>query len=461
MNSIDKFKQLFTSSEKELEKIYFDFLRMPTISAEPEHRHDLRSCANWLEELLQGIGFQVEQWNKDDAPIIFASNCEAGPSKPTILIYNHYDVQPVDPIELWKSSPFDPQKKDDVITARGAQDNKGQCFYALAALKALYQENGSFPLNIKLCIEGEEESGSASLAKELKKRSQELKADYLLILDVGMKNAHTPAITLGTRGLAAFTVEVEGSSIDLHSGVHGGIVHNPLHALAKILSDLRDDSGQIKVPGFYETVSTPTSQELSTISFTFDAQDLKDNFGALATGGEKKFSPLERAWLRPTLEINGITGGYGGPGSKTVIPAKAQAKLSCRLVPDQDPQQISLSIKNYIESLAPEGITVTCTIHAGMGRPVRTSPSSKIIQALASSCNKVYSTPVEYIYEGASIPIVAELQEVSQSEVALFGLGLATDNIHAPNEHFGWDRIKNGFLILCETLLQLGIASKS
>ncbi len=462
MTKLENYKKLFENSTKELEALYFDFLRFPTISADPAYQPELQKCANWLEKQLVQIGFEVEQWNKEQAPVIIASNCKAGSDKPTLLIYNHYDVQPVDPLELWDSPPFEPKKEGEMVIARGAQDNKGQCFYVLAALKLLMRAEGKLPINVKLCIEGQEESGSSALSALLKDTTRHqslqksLQADYLLIADVGMKNAHTPAITLGTRGLAAYTIELQGSHTDLHSGCWGGIAYNPLHALVEILSSLRDSSGHITIPGFYDAVSQPSSDELASISLDFDEKSAMADFGLVPTGGEKSFSPLERAWLRPTLELNGITGGYGGPGTKTVIPAKAQAKLSCRLVPNQDPYAISQLIKRHIESLAPAGIEVTCIVHDSMGKPIRTSPRCPLIQALSHACQVVFGKQAEYIYEGASIPITAELQEASHSQVVLFGLGLATDKIHAPNECFGWDRIEKGCLILCETLQTLG-----
>jgi acetylornithine deacetylase/succinyl-diaminopimelate desuccinylase-like protein len=453
------FEELFTQSEQEFRECYFDFLRQKTISADPAFRKNLQQSAVWLESYLKDSGFSVELWNKDDAPVVVASHCKAGPKQPTLLIYNHYDVQPVDPLELWASDPFEPVQKGHDVFARGAQDNKGQCFYVLSALKTLIKQNGSLPINVKLCIEGEEESGSAALSTLLRdpQKRKALTADFLLVVDVGMKNATTPAITLGTRGLIAFTVEVEASNTDLHSGTMGGIVYNPLHALVEILSSLRERSGKIAIPGFYESLVIPSAEEIGSISFDFDPEELKRDFGAEATGGEKSFSPLERAWLRPTLEINGITGGYGGPGTKTVIPAKAQAKLSCRLVPGQDPKQIGLLVKNYIEALAPSGVKVCCHIHNGKGKPIRTSAQSQLVTALSASCKKVFQKSPQFIYEGASIPIIAELQEASGSQVAFFGLGLATDKIHAPNEHFGWDRIKKGFCIICDTINQLTV----
>lgn len=458
--TIDTYKKLFKDQEKALEEQFFEFLRYPSISADVAFRPELKACSQWVENFVKEAGFTVTTWNADDAPVLFAQNMQAGPEHPTILIYNHYDVQPVDPIDLWESKPFSPTRKGNSIVARGAQDNKGQCFYVLSSLRALYQKFGKFPLNIKLIIEGEEESGSKSLPKIIQEKKQELKADYLLVVDVGMRNATTPAITLGTRGMACFTVDVTSSNSDLHSGVHGGMVYNPLHALVEILASLRDNNGRIAIPGFYEAVLAPSSDEMQYISLAFDTQEFAEEFGCLPTGGEKGFSPLERGWLRPTLEINGITGGYGGPGSKTVIPAKAVAKLSCRLVPDQDPRIIAERIKLFIESKAAPGYKVSCQVHEGMGKPVRTSPNSPVVKALTEACEKVYHKKAEYIYEGASIPIISELAQAADAEVAFFGLGLASDKIHAPNENFSWDRIENGFVIMCDALTTLGSAKK-
>ncbi len=455
MSSIDTYKKLFTSQEKALEEEFFEFLRYPSISADSAFRPELKACAAWVEKYLKNSGFTVSVWNKDDAPVLFAENCSAGPNQPTLLIYNHYDVQPVDPIELWESEPFTPTRKGNHIVARGAEDNKGQCFYVMSSLRALYKHFGKFPINIKLIIEGEEESGSKSLPGILQEKQNELKADYLLIVDVGMRDAKTPAITLGTRGLTCFTVEVSSSFGDLHSGVHGGIVYNPLHALVEILASLRDANGRISIPGFYEQVAQPSAEELKHISLGFDKQAFMDEFGCLPTGGEKGFSPLERAWLRPNLEINGISGGYGGPGAKTVIPAKAVAKLSCRLVPNQDPHIIAERVKNYIEAKTAPGYSVSCQIHEGMGKPVRTSPYSELVKVIAAACEKVYHKKTEFIYEGASIPIVTELAQAAKADVAFFGLGLPSDKIHAPNENFSWDRIQNGFIIMCDTIMSL------
>ena len=451
-HDLDYYKNMFRSQERKLLEEYIRFLSYPSISADPERREDLRACAEWLTKEILDSGFDVELWNEKDAPIIFASHMEAGPTKPTLLIYNHYDVQPVDPLELWHNPPFTPTKVGDLIYARGAQDNKGQCFYVFAALKLYLRHHKTFPINIKWIIEGEEESGSHALTRLVKEKAKELNSDFLLIVDLAMRDANHPAITLGTRGLTSMEVDVNSTKGDLHSGAHGGLAYNPLHAISEILSALRDDRGVIQVPGFYDDVIPPMHEELSKINFTFSEEDYKDQFGAAPTGGEKSYSPLERNWLRPTIEINGIGGGYQGPGGKTVIPAHAHAKLSCRLVPNQDPKQIARLVKHYLESKAPTGTTVTVTVHEGMGKPVRTAIDSKIIKALESACISVWRKHPEYILEGASIPVVSEFAEILQSEIGMFGVGLPSDNIHAPNECFSWDRMEMGFLTICKLI---------
>lgn len=450
--SLDYYKTNFRSQERKLLEEYLTFLRFPSISADPERREDLKMCAEWLEKEIADSPFDVEVWNKDDAPIIFAEHLEAGPKKPTLLIYNHYDVQPVDPLELWHNDPFNPTKVGNLIYARGAQDNKGQCFYVLSALKLYLRHRKTFPINIKWIIEGEEESGSKALSKIVKEKINKLDCDYLLIVDLAMRDQNHPAITLGTRGLASMEIDVKSTKSDLHSGMHGGLAYNPIHALAGILASLRDEHGAVRVPGFYDRVVTPEHEELAKINFSFSEDDYKDQFGALPTGGEKAFSPLERNWLRPTLEINGISGGYQGPGGKTVIPAHAHAKLSCRLVPDQNPKEIAHQIKRYIEAQAPKGVDVSVTVHEGMGKPVRTSIDSTIIKALESACIQVWRKQPEYILEGASIPVVSDFKELLRAEIGMFGVGLPSDNIHAPNECFGWDRMELGFLTISKLI---------
>lgn len=436
---------------------FMTFLRFPSISSEMQFNPAMKECADWLMRYLKNLDFKIELWPTKGHPVIYASNNEAGPDKPTLLIYNHYDVQPVDPLEQWQTPPFQPELRKGEIYARGAQDNKGQCFYTLQSLKMIRELTGSFPINIKLCIEGEEEIGSTGLAAILMQKKEALQADYLAIVDLGIQNAARPALTLGIRGIVTLDVEVQGSSTDLHSGSHGGIVPNPIHALVKLLASLRDDRGEITIAGFYDEVNTISLQERSAVSFDFDVDEYYQQTGAAPTGGEMSYAVLERAWLRPTLEINGICGGYTGTGFKTVIPAKAMAKISCRLVPDQQPAEIGKKIADYLNKNAPLGIEVKVDVHSGQGKAVRVSPHAKVVKAFSLAFEEVFKVKCTYIYEGASIPIAAELAAVSGGETILLGLGLTTDQIHAPNEHFGVDRLEKGILIMARALMLLSV----
>lgn len=457
---IDGLTKYFNENEKKILDDYFKFLRFPSVSTESKYISEVNACAQWLMDYLEKIGFDVELWPTKGHPTLFASNLKAGPDKPTLLIYNHYDVQPIDPIQEWVSPPFEPTIRNGEVYARGASDNKGQCFYTIQALKALLELEGTLPINIKLCIEGEEEAGSAGLAEILEQKKEDLQADYLAIVDLGIPKKDQPAITLGIRGLITMDVEVQGSDIDLHSGSHGGLTYNPIHALIKILSSLRDAQGKITIPGFYDDVQPLSQEDRKKISLKFDEKEYQDMFGAHATGGEKEFSPMERVWTRPALEINGINGGYSGSGFKTVIPAKAIAKVSCRLVPNQDPQKIGELVARYIENQAFEGIKVRVNLHAGKGKAVRADCDSAVVQAFSKAYQEVFQKPTQFIFEGASIPIVTELTAVSGAEVVLVGVGLADDKIHAPNEHFGIDRLKQGFLIMATAIENLNKGRK-
>jgi acetylornithine deacetylase/succinyl-diaminopimelate desuccinylase-like protein len=430
---------------------YQTFLKFPSVSSEPAHQEAMVACKEWLVDYLKQMHFTVEVWPTSGHPVIFAHYL-VDPKKSTLLIYNHYDVQPVDPLELWTSPPFEPTIREGKMYARGAQDNKGQCFYVLQSLKMLLDQTHTLPLNIKLCIEGEEEIGSAGLSQILPQRKKELQADYLAIVDLGLRDPQIPALTLGVRGIVTFDVEAEGSAADLHSGSHGGIVPNPLHALITLLAQLRDKQGQITIPNFYSAVQVMDSSEKEKISFQFDPNKYQQDIGSASTGGEQAFSPLERAWIRPTLEINGLWGGYIGTGFKTVIPAKAYAKLSCRLVPDQHPRTMAKLVTNYLQTHAPAGVKVTVTAHAGGGEAVRMSPDSVIVKKFAQALENVFGVPCEYILAGGSIPIVPELAAASGAEVILLGLGLDTDQIHAPNEHFGIDRLEKGMLMMAQAM---------
>lgn len=449
-------KKTFKQNESEILKDYFTFLRFQSISTEAASKPQVLACAQWVADYVKKIGFHVEKWETTGHPTIFASYTKAGPNKPTLLIYNHYDVQPVDPLSEWKSPPFEPTVRDGEVYARGAQDNKGQCFYTLLALKMMLERDGSLPINVKLCIEGEEEAGSAGLGNILKEKAKDLKADYLAIVDVGIRGPDRPSVILGVRGMVTMDIEVQGSTTDMHSGCCGGVVFNPIHALVELLSSARDGQGKITIPGFYDDVVTMDPKDRQSISWDFDHAEYEKMFGAKAVGGEIAFSPNERNWIRPTLEINGISGGYSGSGFKTVIPAKAYAKASCRLVPNQSPEKIGALVKNYLEKRAPEGIKVQVNIHPGGGMAMHSNPSSKGVKAFKKAYEEVFQKPCEFVYEGATIPVIAKLAAACQGEVVLVGLALPDDHIHAPNEHFGVNRIEKGLLIMSEALELLG-----
>jgi acetylornithine deacetylase/succinyl-diaminopimelate desuccinylase-like protein len=451
-SELNVLKDAFEKNKKTAFKDYYTFLKFQSISSEPAFKEQILACADWVANYLKQVGFQVDTWPTRGHPTIFANYDLAGKEQPTLLIYNHYDVQPVDPLELWKTPPFQPTLRNGQVYARGAQDNKGQCFYVLLALKTLMELYGKLPINIKLCIEGEEECGSAGLSGILSQKKKELKADYLSIVDLGFSKPNKPSVTLGIRGIVTMDVEVSGSRTDLHSGSHGGLAYNPIHALIELLSKVRDESGKITIPGFYEDVKPLPQTEKAHIKLDFDHNDYLATFGIKASGGEQEFSPLERNWIRPTLEINGISGGYSGIGYKTVIPSKAFAKVSCRLVPNQDPQKIGKLVAEYLESNAPEGIKVNVRIHKGRGNAVRSDIESKSVKAFTKAYSEIFQVPCEYVYSGASIPIVTELAATSDAEVVMVGLGLPDDAIHAPNEHFGLDRIEKGFLSIARVI---------
>ncbi|MDP1879380.1 MAG: dipeptidase [Parachlamydiaceae bacterium] len=436
---------------------YFTFLKFQSVSSEPDHHQDIHQCKDWVVNYLKNMGFEVEIWETPGHPTIFAQKKAEDANQSTLLIYNHYDVQPVDPIEEWLSPPFEPTIQDAEVYARGAQDNKGQCFYVLQSLRFLIEKTGSLPINIKLCIEGEEEMGSAGLDAILNSKSEALNCNYLAIVDTSIRKANQPAVTLGMRGIVTFDVEIQSAITDMHSGAHGGIVVNPIHALIELLGSLRDSEGKITIPGFYDDVVDLSEEQKKTITLDFDAKEYTSLMGAEPLGGEQKFSPLERAWLRPTLEINGINGGYSGSGFKTVIPAKAIAKLSCRLVPDQDPEEIGKLVEDYLKKNVPQGVKINVVIHPGHGKAVRANLSSPVVECFSKAFEEIFKKPCEYIFGGGSIPIATRLAEVSKGEVILLGLGLDTDKIHAPNEHFGLDRIEKGIMIMATAM---GLLSK-
>lgn len=450
------YKTIYEEKKEEFLKDYFTFLKFPSISTDPQYKNDVNNCCDWVIDYLKKIGLKVEKWKTKGHPTIFATHFEDEKYE-TLLLYCHYDVQPVDPLDLWKSPPFEPIIREGQVFARGAVDNKGQCFYTLAALKVLLEKKKKLNLNLKLVFEGEEESGSVGLHGILQEKKNELKADHILIVDSGIEAKDEPAITLGARGLVTFTVVLQGSNFDLHSGTHGGIVYNTNRAMVELLASLHDENGKVTVEHFYDDVKPFSDKEKQELNLSFDEEHLKTHFGALAIGGEKGYTPLESAWLRPTLEINGIAGGYYGPGFKTVIPALATAKISCRLVPHQKPEKMGELVKKHLLKHVPNGMQITVDVMEGKGEAFRANPQSKIAAVMAEAYSDVFQKPCGKIMIGGSIPIAAELAKVSGGEMLLVGLCLHDDLIHAPNEHFGLDRFEQGFLSICRGIELLSI----
>ncbi len=442
--------------DKHVEAIHtdlFSFLKIPSISADPAHREDVRKAALWVKDYLQKSGMSAELWETSVYPVVFASKI-VNKNRPTILLYHHYDVQPVDPLDLWKTPPFEPTVRGKEVYARGACDDKGQCLYSMTALRAFIELCDTLQLNIKVFIEGEEESGSRGSVEIARARAQELKADHLLIVDLGIPAPGVPAITLGLRGITTMEITVRNSNVDLHSGGHGGTVLNPNRALVTALAKLWDPEGKVAVPGFYDAVKMPTVEEAKIFDQTFNEPQVRRDFGIRAFKPEPGFSLWESNYLRPTVEINGISGGYAGEGFKTVIPSMARAKISCRLVPDQDPDKIAEAVGQYLKKQFPPELEVQVNLDHG-GNPHRSSPTSPIAQICAASYEEVFGQPCRRLLCGGSVPITSILAEVTGADVAMIGVALDTDDFHAPNEHFGLDRLRQGFLTMGRILAKV------
>lgn len=452
MLEIKRYKELFEASKKQVFEDYFTFLRFASIATDPAYKQEVLQCADWLSSYLKASGLQVERWETENAPVLFAQDLRAGPDKETLLLYCHYDVQPVDPLNEWITPPFEPTLREGEVFARGASDNKGQCFYTVTAIKTLLKELGKLPVNLKFIIEGEEESGSLGLSKILNQKKESLKADYLVIVDSGIEEKNTPAITLGARGLICMQITLKEADFDLHSGFAGGIAYNPNRALVELLAKLHDKEGKVAIPGFYDAVAAIPESEKNEISFDFDKERFRSLFGFIPSGMEKGVTENEAAWIRPTIEINGISGGYTGAGFKTVIPAKAFAKLSCRLVPYQKPEQIATLVTQFLIQNTLPGFEVDVTHFPGNGEGFRTSPHSRIAQLMTEGYSQIFNKPCKKILIGGSIPISVQLREAAGAEMVLVGVGLPDDHIHAPNEHFGLDRFEKGFLTICRTI---------
>lgn len=432
-----------------------EYLRIPSVSSLSEHKQDLAKAAEWTAEALRQIGMQnVRILPTKGHPVVYGDWLQAE-GKPTVLIYGHYDVQPVDPLHLWESPPFEPEIRDNKLYARGASDDKGQVFMHIKALEALLQTDGTLPVNVKFCIEGEEEIGSVHLDQFVEDNKELLAADVLVISDTTLYAKGKPAICYGLRGLCGMQIDVKGAKGDLHSGLYGGAVQNALHALVQLLDSMRNEEGEITVKGFYDKVQPLTEEERQAYaSLPFDAEAYRQELGVPELFGEKGYTTLERTWVRPTLEVNGIYGGFQGEGIKTVLPAEAHAKITCRLVPDQDPQEISELIQQHIQAHTPPGVTVTTTLF-DQGKPFVTPFDHPAIQAAGRAYQKAYGVEPAYTRMGGSIPIVETFGTLLDIPVVLMGFGLPEENFHAPNEHFHLENFDKGLVTLCHYWFEL------
>lgn len=412
-----------------------DLLRIASISARSENKNDMVSCANAVSNhLLKAGADKAVIYETPGHPIVYAEKITDA-TKPTVLVYGHYDVQPADPLELWDSGPFDPVIKDGKIYARGACDDKGQFFMHVKALE-LMNASGNLPCNIKFLIEGEEEVGSPNLGNFVKANKSLLAADVILISDTSMLSMDTPSIDVGVRGLSYIEVEVTGPNRDLHSGVYGGAVANPITMLTKMIASCHDENNHITIPGFYDDVVEATPEERALMAKApFTEEAYKKDLGITHLWGEKGFATNERTGIRPTLEVNGIWGGYTGEGAKTVLPSKAYAKISCRLVPNQSSAVITEKILNYFRSIAPEGVTVNATEHHG-GEPYMTPINSTEYQAAAKAIEKSFGKAPIPVRGGGSIPICALFEKELGLKIVFMGFGLDSDNLHSPNEKY-------------------------
>lgn len=409
-------------------------LTIPSVSTLPEHSGDIRQTAEWLTAQLTGIGFAVRIYETPGHPLVYGEWLQAGPDASTVLIYGHYDVQPVDPLEEWHTPPFEPTLRDGNLYARGASDDKGQTFAHIKAVQALLRTEGALPVNVKFIIEGEEEIGSRNLKAFIGEHTDLLAADVVLVSDTHVKSLAEPTIIYTLRGTCAMELEVTGPRQDLHSGTYGGMVHNPAQALCEIMAQLHDANGTITVPGFYDRVRPLEEEEREILmQQPYTEADLAAETGVPAPWGEAEFRLHERTGARPTLEINGLVSGWIGEGGKTIVPAKALAKISCRLVADQDPAEIYELVKAYVAQITPPTVTSEVRLRGG-GDSVIADRKSPFMQAAIAAYEEGWGAAPAFAREGGSIPVVAEFQRCLDVPVILMGFGLPDDNLHAPNE---------------------------
>ena len=423
-----------------------EYLAIPSISALPQHKDDVRKAAEWTRDELTRVGLEnVRIEDTPGHPVVYGEWLHAE-GAPTILFYGHYDVQPVDPVDLWDSPPFEATVRDGEIYARGAADDKGQIFMHFKAIEAHMKQNGRLPVNMKVLLEGEEEVGSVNLDGFIRANRDLLKADVVVISDSPMFERGVPSICYGLRGLAYFQIDVRGSNSDLHSGSFGGALANPAMVLAQILAQMKDKGGRVKIPGYYDDVVELTEEERNAWKqLPFNEKQYRKSLGAPKLFGESGYSTLERVWARPTFEVNGLLSGFTGEGAKTVLPAVAMAKVSMRLVPNQDPEKVAQQFEDYVKKIAPKTVEVTVTKMHG-GHPWMTDYHNDYVQAASRAIEKGFGQTPVFNREGGSIPVVFTFQKELGVPSVLFGVGLPDENAHAPNEKLDLGNFHNGVI---------------
>ena len=454
-DSQDVLGRIDREKESYLEELK-DYLRIPSISTDPEYKDEVLKCSRFLEQKMKDAGLTAKIIETEGYPLVYGE-WNGAPGKPTLLFYGHYDVQPADPIELWRNPPFEPTVEGDTLVARGATDDKGQSFAHLKAVAAMLAERGTLPVNVKFIVEGEEESGGEAIDRFVTEDAgRQLKCDGIFVSDSSMYAPGQPALLYGLRGMCYMELKVTGPNRDLHSGTFGGAVRNPLNALSHIVSRLRDpDTGRVQIPGFYDDVLPLEDWERKEFAnLPFDEKAYCSEIGIPEVFGEEGYSSLERSWARPSCDVNGIFGGYTGEGTKTIVPSWGAAKVSMRLVPNQDPEKIADSFTKYIEQIKPSGVEVEVTAHQGAD-PVLLETEGPIVESAMSAMEDIWQRPVR-VREGGSIPIISTFSRVLQVPVILIGFGLSDDRLHSPNEKFNISNYYGGIRSVARMLDILG-----
>jgi len=434
----------FTANTERIRQELFELLTIPSVSARSEHDSDTRHAAEWIARSLRAAGLKATVHETPGQPIVVGEYRDAPDGAPTVLVYGHYDVQPAEPLELWTSPPFEPTVRDGRIYARGSVDDKGQLFLHIKSLEAYLAVRGSLPINVLLLAEGEEEVGSVNLANFVEAKKDLLRCDAVVISDSAMFAPGLPSVLSSLRGLAYFQIDVQGPAQDLHSGSYGGAVVNPAMALARILATMHDAQGRVAIPGFYDAVRDwPAHVREQMRTLPFREEDFRVETGAPGLGGESGYTVLEQLWTRPTCEVNGLLSGYTGEGAKTVLPSKAMAKVSCRLVPDQDPDEIERLMAEHVRRVAPPGVTATVTPLHG-GRPWRAELSGPLFDAARRALAAAFGREPVITGEGGSIPVVGDFERVLGAPVLLVGFGLPGENAHAPDEWMSVENFEKG-----------------